>query len=86
MPVLRNFRGQPRGGGGRLDAPRLTRLLDIVAQNGNKRSKARKKSFRNYFGQVFAQVNIEVTRGYQRSNLAQIRYFFGNVPLSQKIF
>ena len=75
------------GRGGRLDAPRLTRLLDFVAQNGNDRSKARQKSFRNYFGQFFfAQVNIEVTRGHQASKLAKIRYFFGNLPLSQKPF
>ena len=82
--MLRNFRGRPRGMG-RLDVPRLTRVLDVVAQSGNKRSKARQKSFRNYFAQVFAQVNIEGTRGNQMSNFAIIRYFFGNVP-PQKIF
>ena len=34
---------------------------------------------------LLAQVNIEVTRGHQRSNLAMCYYFFGNVPLSQNL-
>ena len=65
-PVLRNFRG--RTGGGASIRSHLTRLLGVVARNGKRRSKARQKSFPDYFSQVFAQVNIEVTRGHQRSN------------------
>ena len=41
------------GGGGRLDAPLLTRLLRIVEENGKKRSKARQKALRNYFSSCF---------------------------------
>ena len=33
----------------------------------------------------FAQVNIEVTNGHQRSILAECNYFSGNVPLSQNL-
>ena len=40
-------------GGGRLDAPLLTRLLRIVEENGKKRSKARQKPLRNYFSHFF---------------------------------
>ena len=46
-----------------LNTPRLSRLLRIVEQNGKRRSKARKTSFRNHFGHFLAQVKIEVTRG-----------------------
>ena len=43
-PVLRHFRGRPgRGEGGRLDAPRLIRLLGVVARNKKQRSNARQK-------------------------------------------
>ena len=66
-PGLRNFRGRPGGGTSRRP-PNLTRLLGIVARNGKKRSKARRKPFRNYFSQFLAQVNIEVTVGHQGSN------------------
>ena len=38
------------GGGGRLNTPRLSRLLRTVVQNEKRHSKAQKKSFRNYFG------------------------------------
>ena len=58
-----------RGGGRRLDVPsHLTRLLGVVARNGKKSSKARQKTFRNYFSQFFAKVSIEVIRGHQMSN------------------
>ena len=62
--MLRNLGGRPRGASRR---PHLTRLLGVLARNGKKRSKARQKSFRNYISQFFAKVNIEVTRGHQRS-------------------
>ena len=35
------------------------------------RSKARQKSLQKFFTQFFAMVNIEVTRGNQRSNLSK---------------
>ena len=57
------------GGGG--ENPLVTQLRDVVARNRKVRSKARRKSLRKYFGQFFAKVNIEVTRGHQRSNLAK---------------
>ena len=58
------------GGGGVWTSPRLSRLLRIVEQNGERRSKAREKSFRNHFGHFLAQVKIEVTRG-QNSKIFQ---------------
>ena len=51
--------------------PPLTRILDVVAKNGKMRSEVRQKSLRKYLG-VFSKVNIEVTGGQQRSNLAKI--------------
>ena len=63
----------------RLDAP-LPSNSAHGRRNGNgkrkkgakrkKDSKARHKSLKNYFGRFFAQVNIEVTGGYQKSNHA----------------
>ena len=38
----------------------------------SKRSKARQNSFRNYSDIFFAQVNIGVTTGHQRSNFPKI--------------
>ena len=58
----------PRPAGGCLNTPLLTRLLGHVATSGKRHSKARQKSFRNYFDHFFAEVNIEVTRGQHRSN------------------
>ena len=52
------------GGGGN---PLLTRLLGVVARKKKRRPKARQKSIRNYYGQFFAQANIEVIRGHQGS-------------------
>ena len=50
-------------GGGRSNAPPLSRLLVVVEKNERRRSKAREKSFRNDFGNFFAQVIIEITMG-----------------------
>ena len=58
------------GGGGRLNAPPRSRLLVAVEKNERQRSKARKKSFRNHFGDFLAQVKIEVSRG-QNSKIFQ---------------
>ena len=55
-------------GGGVWTPPLLSRLLIVVARSGKKRSKARRKSWRNYFGQFSPQVKNEVTRGQNRSN------------------
>ena len=41
-------------------------------------AKARQKLLRKYFGNVFAKVNIEFTRGLQGSNLGN-PHFFKNV-------
>ena len=49
------------------------------------RSKARLKALRKYFGQFFAKVNIEVTKGQQRSNLAKNQDFFEYASLSQEL-
>ena len=57
------------GGGG--ETPLLTRLLGIVAKSRKVRSKARQKTLRKHFGRFFAKVNIEATKGHQRSNLAK---------------
>ena len=56
-------------GGGRLDAlPSDSAPRRRSEETEKKHSKARQKSFRNYFCHFFAQVNIEVTRGHIRSN------------------
>ena len=59
----------PAGGGGRLNAPPpWSRLLVAVEKNERQRSKAREKSFRNHFGNFFAQVKIGVSRGQNSKN------------------
>ena len=50
------------------------------------RLKAREKALRKYYGQFFANVNIEVSKGHQMSNLAKNQDFFGNATLAQKLF
>ena len=52
-------------------APNSAPLIGVVARNGIFFSKARKKSFRNYDGQFFAQLNIEVTKGHQMSKFTK---------------
>ena len=66
-PVLRNFRGRPGGGASRRPPPSNSAP--------GRRSEKRKKAFESsskiiskLFQSIFAQVNIEVTRGHQRSN------------------
>ena len=50
---------------GQLTVPNSTiRLLGHVARIRKLCSKARQKYLRNSFGQFFAKVNIEVTRGH----------------------
>ena len=59
------------GGGGRLNAlPPWSRLLVAVEKNERQRSKARDKSFRNYFGHFLAQVKIGFSRA-QNSKIFQ---------------
>ena len=49
------------------------------------RLKARQKSFQNYFSHFFAQVNIEVFRGHQRSNFAKFHIFRKSTVISETI-
>ena len=55
-----------------LRIPLLTRLLDAGARNNNA-FETRQKSLRKYCDTFFATVNVGVTRGHQRSNLAKFR-------------
>ena len=64
-------------GGGVFERPPLTRLPGNGETNGKQRSKARQKSLRNYFGQFFAQVKNEVTRGHQRSKFRKSGFLSG---------
>ena len=69
---------RPRAGPGG-HPPLLTRLLGHLATSGRRRSKARQKSFRKYFGHFLGQVKGKVTRGHRRSNFpyfSLFRYFF----------
>ena len=46
---------------------------------GKKRSIALNEYIRKCLSRVFAQVNIEVTRGHQRSNLAECNIIFSEM-------
>ena len=55
------------GGGGKMTPP-LTRKLGKLEGRTIRRSTGLSEPVRSHFGHFFAQVNIEVSRGHQRSN------------------
>ena len=57
-----NFSPPAGGGGGALERPLLSRLLDNAARRSRRRSKARQKSWRSYFCHFFDKVKNDVTR------------------------
>ena len=65
------------GGGGQNDPPPLTRKLGKLEGRAMRRSTALSEPVRSHFGHFFAQVNIEVSRGHQRSNFRKIMVFSG---------
>ena len=56
------------GGGAKMTPPPLTRKLGKLEGRAIRRSTALSEPVRSHFGHFFAQVNIEVSRGHQRSN------------------
>ena len=67
------------GGGGVFEHPLLTRFLTLVEEK--KLLEARQKSFRNYFGHFFAQVNNKIIWGHKRSKYVIYGYLFVKVPI-----
>ena len=58
-------------GGGKMTPP-LTRKLGKIKGGAIRRSTALSEPVRSHFGHFFAQVNIEVSRGHQRSNFRKM--------------
>ena len=54
----------------------LTQKLRGIERHGKNRSIALNEYLRKHFQHFFAQVNIEVTRGHQMSNLAECHIIF----------
>ena len=66
------------GGGGQNDPPPpLTRKLGKLEGRAIRRSTALSEPVRSHFGHFFAQVNIEVSRGHQRSNFRKMMVLSG---------
>ena len=67
------------GGGVKMTIPKSKTKRDKEAlENG---WMALNEYIRKGFSHFFTQLNIEGTRGYQRSKFSGVSYFFGNVPL-----
>ena len=64
------------GGGGKMTPP-LTRKLGKLEGRAIRRSTALSEPVRSHFGHFFAQVNIEVSRGHQRSNFRKMMVLSG---------
>ena len=58
-------------------APPLTRKLGKLEGRAIRRSTSLSEPVRSHFGHFFAQVNIEVSRGHQRSNFRKIMVLSG---------
>ena len=65
------------GGGGPKWPPPLTRKLGKLEGRAIRRSTALSEPIRSHFGHFFAQVNIEVSRGHQRSNFRKMMVLSG---------
>ena len=57
--------------------PPLTRKLGKLEGRATRRSTALSEPVRSHFGHFFAQVNIEVSRGHQRSNFRKMMVLSG---------
>ena len=64
------------GGGGKMTLP-LTRKLGKLEGRAIRRSTALSEPVRSHLGHFFAQVNIEVSRGHQRSNFRKMTVLSG---------
>ena len=65
-------------GGGENDPPPLTRKLGKLEGGAIRRSTALSEPVRSHFGHFFfAEVNIEVSRGHQRSNFRKMMVLSG---------
>ena len=64
------------GGGGKMTPP-LTRKLEKLEGRAIRRSTAFSEPVRSHFSHFFFQVNIEVSRGHQRSNFRKIMVLSG---------
>ena len=75
------WRSQPPspwwGAGGNDPPPPLTRKLGKLEGRAIRRSTALSEPVRSQFGHFFAQVNIEVSRGHQRSNFRKMMVLSG---------
>ena len=65
------------GGGGQNDPPPLTRKLGKLEGRATRQSTALSEPVRSHFGHFFAHVNIEVSRGHQRSNFRKMMVLSG---------
>ena len=65
------------GGGGAKMTPPLTQKLGKLEGRAIRRSTALTEPVRSHFGHFFAQVNIEVSRGHQRSNFRKMMVLSG---------
>ena len=65
------------GGGGAKMTPPLTRKLGKIEGRTIRRSTGLSDPVRSHFGHFFAQVNIEVSRGHQRSNFRKMMVLSG---------
>ena len=65
------------GGGGKMTPAPLTRKLGKLEDRAIRRSTALSEPVRSHFGHFFAQANIEVSRGHQRSNFRKMMVLSG---------
>ena len=64
-------------GGAKMTPPPLTRKLGKLEGREIRRSTDLSEPVRSHFGHFFAQVNIEVSRGHQRSNFRKMTVLSG---------
>ena len=73
------------GGRGGQNDPPLTRKLGKLEGRAIRQSTALSEPVRSHFGHFFAQVNIEVSRGHQRSNFRKMMVYQECRPLSREL-
>ena len=76
-PGWRSQPPSPWWGGAKMTPPPLTRKLEKLEGRAIRRSTALSEPVRSHFGHFFAQVNIEVSRGHQRSNFRKMTVLSG---------
>ena len=77
--------GQSRTDGG-IPAPLRSPKPCVLTRIQNKTLESSRLALQYLQRRFFGLVNIEVTRGHQITNYGNYPYFFGNMPVSQKLF